>query len=115
MAEDIRVITVISKQAQPIKLHFRDPKRAQAAWNALVAPDRGENDFELVEEDDYGCKVMVNRDEVAFITLEDPRTIVEAQIEIAMIQARANAKAQKLAQSDAALRIMTPTGPGFHV
>lgn len=92
------------------RLHFHNQGAAAAVYARLVAKDRSENEFEIEVEDDFGTKLMINRDKVALIAFEDPKRVGDAQIEAGLIQARTQAKANKLAAADASLKILS-SGP----
>jgi hypothetical protein len=111
MAELFTVSVALEGPANT-RLHFHNKGAALAVYAQLVAKDRGENDFEIEVEDDYGTRLMINRDKVALIAFEDPKRIGEAQIEAGLIQARTQAKANKLAADDASLKLLNPAmGP----
>lgn len=58
-----------------------------------------------VIEDDYGLQAQIYGDDVAGFTFLDMAKEFDKQGEIALLQARAQAKAQNLARSDASLAL----------
>lgn len=62
-------VTVLSSHVRSVDLFFSSDVSAIAAYETLVARDRGENDFEIEVVDDYGARAMFNRDEVVTIIM----------------------------------------------
>ncbi len=110
MAEGLYSVAVCFDHGQSVRLNFTDKDRAEAAWTAIRAKDRGPDDFEIEVCDDYGVRIMLDRDNVTFVTLEDPAKLTEAEIERSLIIARGNAKANQRAQNDPVLKFAATAG-----
>ncbi len=110
MADAFFSVVVCFDRGQNARLNFTDKTRAEAAFAAIQAKDRAENDFEIEVYDDFGVRMHLDRDHLVFATIEDPARIVEAEVERSLIVARANAKAQQRAQSDPVLRFAQGSG-----
>lgn len=62
----------------------------------------------LVIKDDFACIGKVDMAEVAAVVMNDLKEEFDKQGEVGLMQARAQAKAQQMAKSDHALRIIQP-------
>lgn len=109
------VVAIMLDDASPVTMFFLNRERARAAYDKLVAKDRGEDLFEIEVADDFGLTMMVNRDHVLVITMQDPKMIGEAQGRLAIINARANAMANKKAMDDPALKLLTGAQSPFAI
>jgi len=110
------VVISIAGRTQ-VQLMFNNEARAKAAYKALLARDRGENEFEIEVSDDYGTTLMINRDETPMIYWQDLTRAHEGQAEIGIAQAKVQAAMQRKVQNDPAMRFMTasPPGPGMRI
>jgi hypothetical protein len=108
---DFFVVTVISDGPSTVQLLFNRGEKAREVYTKLVAKDRGEAEFEIEAEDDFGTCLMVNRDRVVSIAYSDVNRQHEGQAEAQLMAHRANAKLQKRAAQDPTLQLLTPNMP----
>jgi hypothetical protein len=124
MAE-LYTLTVATKRGSSLQLLFHNSGRAEAAWtlvNAAISPptfleDRGlsvpeAQPLSVTLADDYGMRATFMAGEVGMAWMSDLGQESEGKTQLALAQARANAKANKAAQQDPDLRQPTITQPG---
>lgn len=102
-------VSVLLEYGAKVSLQFTRKEKATETFDKLCAKDRTEDEFEILVEDDYGSRHMVNRDKVMLISVEEPKRVCEGGIEMALIQNRANATANKRAASDPQLALLNPS------
>ena len=110
----IVVVAVMFNHGQRLAFYYLTRSRAEEAYKRLTAP-RGEDDFEVEISDDFGMTQTIDLDHVVLRGIEDPKLIGEAQGRIALIQARAQAMAQKKAADDPALKLLTGAQSPFAI
>lgn len=80
---------------------FKDAEKAEAAFSLILqAPPVGP----VIVEDDFGQRACIGRSEIRGVMLEDMEQSKLAHIERALYQARMQAKASEMAESDNSLR-----------
>lgn len=107
---DIFVVSILTDNGQRMAFHYNAWKSAQTAYTRLTA-ERGENDFLVELTDDFGVTQTIDLDHVIVRSLEDPKRVAEAQVILALTNARAQAKAQKQAANDPTLQLLNPNLP----
>lgn len=104
------VVSVMFDRGQRLSFYYLTRSRAEDAYKKLTA-ERNETEFEVEISDDFGSTQRIDLDHVVLRGVEDPKLIGEAQGRIAIINARAQAMANKKAQDDPALKLLTPNLP----
>ena len=117
MTQSIDLVVVGIPHVAAVQLLFNNETRARGVYRTLCAKDRGENEFEVEVSDDYGQTITVNRDETPLIHYQDLGRLHEGQIEVQLALSRAQAKAQRQAQNDPGLKLLTPNAapPGMRL
>lgn len=88
---------------QPLILNYKTHKDAEMAFKRLSHADPDPVWIELA--DDYGHRFFGPRDMIVAVYLADIEREMEVQIEVKMIEARANTDLQRRANSDAKLQL----------
>jgi hypothetical protein len=112
---DIFTVNTFLSGPFTLSLYYNTEAEAKAAFDKLAALKRGESEFEITVSDAYGTQAMVNRDEVNLIVLGNPVRICQAQTELALVNARAQAAANKRAASDPTMQLLNPNAPLLHM